>query len=74
MFLYTVIEAVAAVITGIVIAVCVKKTDGVTYATPSQLGEEHDPMFVRFCSNKIRCSITPGFIKGLISMEGIALI
>ena len=35
MFLYTVIEAVAAVITGIAIVVWAKKTDGVTYATPS---------------------------------------
>ena len=38
MFLYTVIEAVAAVITGIVIAVCAKKTDGVTYGKLDKLG------------------------------------
>lgn len=38
MFLYTVIEAVAAAITGIVIAVCAKKTDGVTYGKLDKLG------------------------------------
>ena len=31
LFLYTVIEAVIAVITGIFIAVCTKRSDGVTY-------------------------------------------
>jgi hypothetical protein len=31
MFLYTVTEAVIAVIAGILIAVCSKKADGVTY-------------------------------------------
>lgn len=31
MYLYTVTEAVAAVIAGILIAVCTKKADGVTY-------------------------------------------
>lgn len=38
MFLYTVIEAVAAVIACIVIAVCAKKTDGVTYGKLDKLG------------------------------------
>ena len=38
MFLYTVIEAVVAVIAGILIAVCTKKADGVTYGKLDKIG------------------------------------
>ena len=39
MFLYTVIEAVIAVIAGILIAVCTKKSDGVTYGKLDKIGQ-----------------------------------
>lgn len=39
MFLYTVIEAVIAVIAGILIAVCTKKADGVTYGKLDKIGQ-----------------------------------
>ena len=35
MFLYTTIEAIVGVVAGILIAVCTKKADGVTYRTYS---------------------------------------
>ena len=38
MFLYTVIEAVIAVIAGILIAVCTKRADGVTYGKLDKIG------------------------------------
>ena len=38
MFLYTTSEAIAAVIIGILIAVCTKKTDGVTYGKLDKIG------------------------------------
>ena len=38
MFLYTVIEAVVAVIAGIAIAACTKKTEGVVYGKLDKLG------------------------------------
>ena len=38
MFLYTTIEAVVAVIAGILIAVCTKKTDGVVYSKLDKAG------------------------------------
>ena len=38
MYLYTVIEAVIAVIAGILIAVCTKKADGVSYGKLDQIG------------------------------------
>ena len=38
MFLYTVIEAIAAVIVGILIAVCTKKADGVVYSKLDKIG------------------------------------
>ena len=38
MFLYTTIEAVIAVIAGILIAVCTKKTDGVVYSKLDKAG------------------------------------
>ena len=38
MFLYTTIEAIAAVIIGILIAVCTKKVDGVTYSKLDKIG------------------------------------
>jgi cytochrome bd-type quinol oxidase subunit 2 len=39
LFLYTVIEAVIAVIAGILIAVCTKKADGVTYGKLDKIGQ-----------------------------------
>ena len=39
MFLYTVIEALIAVIAGILIAVCTKKADGVTYGKLDKIGQ-----------------------------------
>ena len=38
MFLYTTIEAIVAVIAGILIAVCTKKADGVTYGKLDKIG------------------------------------
>ena len=38
MFLYTVTEAVIAVIAGILIAVCTKRADGVTYGKLDKIG------------------------------------
>ena len=38
MFLYTTIEAIVAVVAGILIAVCTKKADGVTYGTLDKIG------------------------------------
>ena len=39
MFLYTVIEAIIAVIAGIFIAICTKKTEGVTYNKLDKIGQ-----------------------------------
>ena len=39
MFLYTVIEAIIAVIAGILIAICTKKADRVTYSKPDRIGQ-----------------------------------
>ena len=38
MFLYTTVEAIAAVIAGILIAVCTKKADGVSYSRLDKIG------------------------------------
>ena len=38
MFLYTTIEAIAAVVAGILIAVCTKKADGVVYGKLDKIG------------------------------------
>ena len=38
MYLYTVIEAVVAAIAGVLIAVCAKKTDGVSYGKLDKIG------------------------------------
>ena len=38
MFLYTIIEAVIAVVAGILLAVCTKKADGVTYGKLDKIG------------------------------------
>ena len=38
MYLYTVIEAIIAVVAGILLAVCVKKTDGVIYGKLDKIG------------------------------------
>ena len=38
MFLYTVIEAIVAVVAGIVLAVCTKKADGVVYGKLDKIG------------------------------------
>ena len=38
MYLYTVIEAIVAVVAGIAIAVCAKKADGVVYGTLDKVG------------------------------------
>jgi cytochrome bd-type quinol oxidase subunit 2 len=37
-FLYTTIEAIAAVVTGILIAVCTKKADGIVYSKLDKVG------------------------------------
>jgi hypothetical protein len=39
MFLYTVIEAIIAVIAGILIAICTKKADRVTYSKLGKIGQ-----------------------------------
>ena len=39
MYLYTVIEAVVAAIAGVLIAVCAKKTDGVSYGKLDKIGQ-----------------------------------
>lgn len=39
MFLYTVIEAVVAVVAGLLIAVCTKKAEGVTYTRLDRMGQ-----------------------------------
>lgn len=39
MFLYTAIEAIIAVIAGILIAICTKKTEGVTYNKLDKIGQ-----------------------------------
>ena len=38
MFLYTIIEAIVAVVVGILIAVCTKRADGVTYGKLDKIG------------------------------------
>ena len=48
MFLYTVIEAVAAVIAGILIAVCTKKADGVTYGKLDKIGRVTNILLLLF--------------------------
>ena len=39
MYLYTTIEAIVAVVAGILIAVCTKKADGVTYGKLDKIGQ-----------------------------------
>ena len=39
MFLYTAIEAIVAVVAGILIAVCTKKADGVSYGKLDKIGQ-----------------------------------
>ena len=48
MFLYTIIEAVVAVIAGIVIAVRTKKADGVTYGKLDKIGRITNVLLLRF--------------------------
>ena len=48
MFLYTTIEAIAAVIAGILIAVCTKKTDGVTYGKLDKIGRVTNILLLLF--------------------------
>ena len=38
MFLYTIIEAIVAVVVGILVAVCTKRADGVTYGKLDKIG------------------------------------
>lgn len=38
MFLYTIIEAIAAVVVGILVAVCTKRADGVSYGKLDKIG------------------------------------
>ena len=48
MFLYTIIEAVVAVIAGIVIAVRTKKADGVTYGKLDKIGRITNVLLLLF--------------------------
>ena len=48
MFLYTTMEAIAAVIAGILIAVCTKKTDGVTYGKLDKIGRVTNILLLLF--------------------------
>jgi cytochrome bd-type quinol oxidase subunit 2 len=48
MFLYTVTEAVIAVISGLLIAVCTKKADGVTYGKLDKVGRVTNILLLLF--------------------------
>ena len=48
MYLYTVIEAVAAVVAGLLIAVCTKKAEGVTYGKLDKLGRITNVLLLLF--------------------------
>lgn len=48
MYLYTVIEAIVGVVAGIILAVCTKKTDGVTYGKLDKLGRVTNVLLLLF--------------------------
>ena len=48
MFLYTTIEAIVAVIAGILIAVCTKKADGVIYSKLDKIGRVTNILLLLF--------------------------
>jgi hypothetical protein len=48
MFLYTVIEAVVAVIAGILIAVCTKKAEGISYGKLDKIGQVTNILLLLF--------------------------
>lgn len=48
MFLYTAIEAVVSVIAGVLIAVCTKKADGVTYGKVDRIGQVTNVLLLLF--------------------------
>lgn len=48
MFLYTTIEAIVAIIAGILIAVCTKKADGVTYDKLDKIGRVTNILLLLF--------------------------
>ena len=48
MFLYTTIEAIVAVVAGILIAVCTKKADGVTYSKLDKIGRVTNILLLLF--------------------------
>ena len=48
MFLYTTVEAVAGVVAGLLIAVCSKRTDGVTYSKLDKIGRVTNVLLLLF--------------------------
>jgi hypothetical protein len=48
MFLYTTIEAIVAVVAGILIAVCTKKADGVIYSKLDKIGRVTNILLLLF--------------------------
>ena len=58
MFLYTVTEAVIAVIAGILIAVCTKRADGVTYGKLDKIGR---------VTNILLLLVYVGFVKKAVN-------
>ena len=48
MFLYTVIEAIVAVIAGILIAVCTKKAEGISYGKLDKIGQVTNILLLLF--------------------------
>ena len=48
MFLYTTIEAIVAVVAGILIAVCTKKADDVTYSKQDKIGQVTNVLLLLF--------------------------
>ena len=48
MFVYTTVEAIAAVVAGLLIAVCSKRTDGVTYSKLDKIGRVTNVLLLLF--------------------------
>jgi energy-converting hydrogenase Eha subunit G len=48
MFLYTTVEAIAAVVAGLLIAVCSKRADGVTYSKLDKIGRVTNVLLLLF--------------------------
>ena len=57
MFLYTIIEAIAAVVVGILVAVCTKRADGVSYGKLDKIGRFTNILLLLFLKNPIRYEV-----------------